>query len=142
MKTIGISPMFQPEGSFIKDKLQGYLNREAWDHIVKQNELIRELKCSRDELLEKTIELQDQVIKTQAELVDCKDNSMKNIRQVVTESVSDSVKEIKSYSAAVSSHQTPFCQKSLQKAVKTVIEEENRAKNVIIFGLEESDNEQ
>ena len=152
MKTIGISSCFEPEGSHVQSRLQGFFNRErkdvavklvtdAWRHIVKQNELIRSLKRSRGELSEKTIQLQDQIIKTQAELVDSKDNTMKNISQVVSESVSDSVKEIKTYSAAVSSNQAPLCQRTIQKAVKAVIEEEDRAKNLIVFGLEESENE-
>ena len=146
MKAIGVSPCFEPTGSHIETQLKSYLNRErkevsvnlmteAWSIILKQKDLIKKLKDGKENLFEKTIELQDELLESQ-------EKSLKSIGQIVTEAVSDTVSEIKSYSAAVSSNQgSPLSQKCLQKAVKTVIEEEDRAKNVICFGLEESEDE-
>lgn len=152
MKSLNISHVFDPESPAVTARLQTYLNSQrkevlanvvtqAWGHIVKQNELIRSLKLSKEKLSDKVIEAQEQTVKVQSELVEWQDNQVQKIGDVVHDSVSGSLREIKSYSEAVSTQATEptISQATLQKVVKTVVQEEDRAKNVMVFGLEESD---
>ena len=90
------------------------------------------------------IEAQEQTIKVQSGLVEWQDNQKQIIGDVVHDSVSGSLREIKSYSQAVSTQATEplISQATLQKVVKKIVQEEDRAKNVMVFGLEESDSEE
>ena len=72
---------------------------------------------------------------------------MEAMKTVVHFSVAGSVKvDLKSYSSVVRSHgcnetKEPLSQATLKKIVKDVVQEEDRSKNVIVFRLEEEDNE-
>ena len=74
-----------------------------------------------------------------------KDEQIQKISSVVRESVEGSLKEFKSYSQAVQS-QTMISSAALQKVLKSVAQggkaPGNRAKNVNIFGFEESSSEE
>ena len=69
------------------------------------------------------------------------------MEKVVKSSVADSVKEeFKSYSSVVNVS-TPqptapvICQKALTSVVKSVVEEEDRSRNFLVFGLPEEEEE-
>ena len=72
---------------------------------------------------------------------------MEAMKTVVHSSVAESVKEeLKSYSSVVKSHglnetKEPLSQATLKKVVQDVVQEEDRCKNVMVFGLEEEENE-
>ena len=68
---------------------------------------------------------------------------MDRIRDVVHDSVSGALQEIKSDNEVLSnpSNQPAFSQDTLQKVVRTVGQEEDRANNLMVFGTEESDTE-
>ena len=87
---------------------------------------------------QKTIKLQD--------LVQSKDEQIRKISSVVQESAEGSLKEITSYSQAlqkeVGSSQPVISSSTLQKVVKTVVQEENHAKNIMIIGLQETNSEE
>ena len=87
---------------------------------------------------QKTIKLQD--------LVQSKDEQIWKISSVVQESAETSLKEITSYSQAlqkeVGSSQPVISSSTLQKVVKTVVQEENHAKNIMIIGLQETNSEE
>ena len=87
---------------------------------------------------QKTIKLQD--------LVQSKDEQIRKISSVVQESAETSLKEITSYSQAlqkeVGSSQPVISSATLQKVVKTVVQEENHAKNIMIIGLQETNSEE
>ena len=67
------------------------------------------------------------------------------MEKVVKSSVADSVKEeFKSYSSVVSTPQPTapvICQKALTSVVKSVVEEEDRSRNFLVFGLQEEEEE-
>ena len=75
-----------------------------------------------------------------------KDEQIQKISSVVHESVEGSLKKFKSYSQAVQSQseapQTMISSAALQKVLKSVAQGGNRAKNVNIFGFEESSSEE
>ena len=87
---------------------------------------------------QKTIKLQD--------LVQSKDEQIWKISSVAQESAESSLKEITSYSQAlqkeVGSSQPVISSSTLQKVVKTVVQEENHAKNIMIIGLQETNSEE
>ena len=100
--------------------------------------------CTR--LQSRLIENQQTLINVQKELSDCKSEKLEAMENVVKSSVATSVKEeFKSYSSVVSSS-TPtaptFCPEDLKTVVKTVVAEEDRSRNVLVFGLPEEDGEE
>ena len=70
---------------------------------------------------------------------------LESMEKVVKSSVADSVKEeFKSYSSVVSTPQPTapvICQKALTSVVKSVVEEEDRSRNFLVFGLPEEEEE-
>ena len=110
-----------------------------------------ELMARQKEVIElmKTEALADKaaVIRLQTDLPQCKDNQLQSLRTAVETTVQTTMKEeIKSYSAAVAktsiSNAPVFSTNSLKQVVKSAIEEEDRGKNVMVFGLAEEEGEQ
>ncbi len=96
---------------------------------------------------QKTDALEDKaaIIKLQSDLIESKDNQLLSLQTTVQKTVQATVqKEVQSYSAVVAQHNTApaISTDSLKQAVKTAIAEEDRTKNIMIFGLSEEDNEQ
>ena len=93
------------------------------------------------------LEAQKKINDLQSELIKCKEEKMEAMKTVVHSSVAESVKEeFKSYSSVVKSHgrnetKEPLSQATLKKVVQDVVQEEDRSKNVMAFGLEEGENE-
>ena len=91
------------------------------------------------------IEKQEQVISVQAELSACKTEQLEAMKKTVSSSVADSVKaEFKSYSSVVQSLPAPspvISPEALTTVVKTVVAEEDRSRNFLIFGLPEEKEE-
>ena len=150
------SPDFASSDS-VKKSFTAYLDRskrsdgivlasQAWSHVANQSDLIRHLKEQNAELSAKLIGTQEALIKVQGQIVECKDEQFRGISTAVQLSVKDSMKkEISSYSSVLQSPGivTPqtISASTAQRVVKTVAEEEARAKNVMVFGLPEADSE-
>ncbi len=83
------------------------------------------------------------VIRLQSELLKSKDAELQSVKTAVQETVHTSVQEgIKTYSSVVTSNVSSvpvFTPDILKKAVRTAIVEEDRSKNLIIFGLAEKE---
>ena len=109
--------------------------------------VVREsLKAMKDaeELKSCLIRSQESAIKLQSELLDVKSKQLESVQVTVKSAVQDTVKsEMKSYSRAVvqSSPNATITEESLKKVVQKVVSEEDRSRNVIIFGLNETDEE-
>ena len=73
----------------------------------------------------------------------CKSEELQNVKSVVEVSIKDSVQqEMSSYSDAVKTsgdvpNQLEISSVTIQKVMKTVADEESRARNIMIFGLPE-----
>ena len=91
------------------------------------------------------IEKQEQIISVQAELSACKTEQLEAMKKTVSSSVADSVKaEFQSYSSVVQSlpAQSPVISpEALTSVVKTIVAEEDRGRNLLIFGLPEEKEE-
>ena len=100
--------------------------------------------CVKHEVMES----QKTIIKLQSELLDCKNTQLVSLQSSVKTSVGESVKaEFESYSAALQSTSVPAAvsepvsSDTIKQVVQTVYQEEDRSKNLIIFGLPEQQNE-
>ena len=92
------------------------------------------------------IESQKEVIKLQKQLLEVQSENLDTVKKTVGSVIEETVeKEIKLYSQAVSkttASATPAITKEdLKTVLKTVVSEEDRSKNFIIFGLREAEQE-
>ena len=92
-------------------------------------------------------ERQETIIKLQSELLACKNEQIESLQKLVKSSVGESVKaELKSYNSVLQANCGEFhnsvSSEMIKKAVKTVVQEEDRTRNLMIFGLPEQDNEE
>ena len=119
---------------------------EARDIMTRQGRLISEF----EEILNlmKTEALADKaaVIRLQSELLKNKESEIESMKTAVQETVNSSVQAgIQSYSSAVSSNipdtAPVFTPDTLKKAVRTAMVEEDRSRNLLIFGLAEQQTE-
>ena len=82
------------------------------------------------------------VIKLQAELLEIKSKQLESVHSTVKTTVQDTVQAgIITYSQAVSKAAPVLTEESLKKVVQNVVSEEDRTKNVLIFGFEETSEE-
>ena len=108
---------------------------------------VENLKNASSSLQNRLIESQQQVISVQEELSECKTEQLETLKKTVKSSVVDSVKaEFKTYSAVVQSSQSSQSEHVISKdilktVVKDVVDEEDRSRNVVLFGLLEEDEE-
>ena len=131
----------------MKDTL-ALLFAESFHFVRFQTEKVKQLKAELSSTKSKLIENQQWVISLQEQLIDCKDKQLEGVETVVKTSVESNLKEqFKSYSEAAAEN-VMVCstdgladQKTLKKVVKSVVEEEDRSRNVIIFGLPEEKKE-
>ena len=79
------------------------------------------------------------VIKLQGELLESKSEQLKSVQTAVQTTVKDTVQaEIRSYSDVVKkTDSAAFTPETLKKVFKNVVEEEDRSRNLMVFGLEE-----
>lgn len=97
-----------------------------------------------EELKSFLIRSQESVIKLQRELLEAKANQLESVQTTVKSAVQDTVQaEIKSYSQAVlkASPNSTITEENLKKVVQKAVSEEDRSRNVLIFGLKETDEE-
>ena len=109
-----------------------------------------DLALQLEEEAKTKVELSDarkQIIKLQQELIHCKDQQLKSVQATVKTSVEETMKtELKSYSATVKAHQPSYSPtipaETVKTLVKTIVEEEDRSRCVVVFGLPEEEEEE
>ena len=132
----------------MKDTL-ALLLAESYHFVRFQNEKMKQLKAELSSTKSQLIESQKWVISLQEKVIDCKEKQLEAVHTAVKTSVEDSVKEqFKSYSDAVQEN-VIVCQSEnqsvtpevLKKVVKSVVQEEDRSRNLMVFGIPEKENE-
>ena len=101
----------------------------------------KELKTVNSSLKCKLISCQEENISLRKELAECKAEQIDVLKTTVTDSVRA---EFKSYSSVVQQsppNEPTMSSSTLQSVVKRVVEEEDRSRNLVIFGLAEADGE-
>jgi hypothetical protein len=119
-------------------------------HLVRfQHEKMKQLKAELSSTKSALIENQKWVISLQEKVMDCKEKQLEAIQTAVKTTVEDSVKEqFQSYSDAVQEN-VMVCQPQtetvapevLKQVVQAVVQQEDRSRNLMVFGLSEKENE-
>lgn len=109
----------------------------------KQNDLLMELQHELRVVKGDLISSQKRVIELQDQLLCSKDDQLQSLHTTVKTSVEDSVKaELLSYSDMVQKPTTQTLEPDVVKSlVKTVVEEEDRSRSVMVFGLQDEEAE-
>ena len=131
----------------MKDSL-AMLFAESFQFVRFQTEKLKKLKAELSSTKSQLIENQKWVISLQETIIREKEKQLEGVETAVKSSVESNLKEqFKSYSEAVAEN-VMVCPTegltdpaTLKKVVKSVVKEEDRSKNVIIFGLAENEGE-
>ena len=108
--------------------------RRQWDMMDNMKEMIELLKT--EALADKA-----KVIQLQSELLIRKDEQLKTLQSTVQTTVQNTVQtQMKSYSEAVTT--SGPAAETFKVAIKDVIKDEDRTKNLMVFGLAEEESEQ
>ena len=119
---------------------------EAVNVIKNQNDLINHMKTIVEQFKTETLSDKAKIIRLQHKLLENKDEQIRSLESSVEKTVHSTVeREIKSYSEAVSNCSTSqpvVTPEKLKHAIKSAIKEEDRSRNVIVFGLLDEEKEQ
>ena len=126
-----------------KDVLSQWL--ETGVDLLNNHEIVvRHLLGIVDQSKTELIAAQQKVVKLQEDLLEKKNEQLVSLQSDIKTTVQDTVEtEIRSYSSVVTSAppSSPLCENNLKTAVRTAIEEEDRSKNLVIYGLKEDTGE-
>ena len=131
------------KSSVKKAKLAELLG-EVLSTVEKQHEMVRDLRAANELLKTELLESQSTVMKIQSEQWKCNREQFQSLQTTVKSTVQKTMQsEMKSYSSALTENSPPaiFSPETLKKVVQAVVEEEDRSKNLMLFGLEEELNE-
>ncbi len=138
-----LNPAMFNKSSVKKEQLVKWLASIA-GILISQKELVKGLRDDVSMLKTELIESQNTVIKIQGELLDCKNDQLSSVQATVQSTVQDTVQAgMKSYSQAITTtvQNTAITAKNLKKVVQDVVAQEDRTRNVMIFGLKEESGE-
>ncbi len=130
----------------LKDTLAGIL-WDALDFVSRQNDRLSDLENSVNVLKSELIDSQKSVINLQEQLLDSKSVQLQSLQQTVKTSVEDTVKAefiTLTYSAAAQKNISPgpaITPEIMKTVIKTAVREEDRSRNIMIFGLPEQKEE-
>ena len=134
---LGLSNFKRPNKDVIAELLL-----QSLIYVRDQNDIIQELMNGQGSIKNELISSQQRAIKLQEELLLSKDEQLQSLQTTVKTSVENTVKaEFVSYSAQVQKSKPQTIAPEIVKTlVKTVVEEEDRSRSLMVFGLaEESD---
>ncbi len=125
-----------------KDTIGGWLSNSL-SCLNKVVNLYRKLKVDTEPLKTELIKSQQQVITLQGELLASKNDQIQSLQSSVKTSVEETVKaEFITYSAKLQTPPPSIAADTVKTFVKTVVEEEDRSRSLMLFGLPDSLNEQ
>lgn len=121
---------------------------EAFRLLAELVEVVEDQRPREVELLKsRLLDSKEDVIRLQKKVIEMKDDSLAKVQSAVESTVVSTVKsEFKSYSAAAGSGNSAapapvFSRTDLRKVMKVAADEEDRSRNVMVFGLREDSNE-
>ena len=125
------------------------LLRHASSYITHQNDFLFDFVGEVSDLRSRLIACQSNAIKLQEELLSCRTEQLESVESAVKSTVEEAVQntvqtEIKSYSDIVAgtisqSHSNNITSETLKKTLKDVVEENDRSRNLMVFGLVEKE---
>lgn len=121
-----------------KDQIGPWLC-DSLSSLKKVCDEFRKLKSFADPLQVELIKSQQQVISLQSELLACKNEQLQSFQSSVKTTVEESMKaEFVTYSSKLQSPAPAIAADTVKLFVKTVVEEEDRSRSLMVFGLAES----
>ena len=118
---------------------------DAFQLVRFQNDRLRQTRSQLNTTRSDLVNSQKHVIHLQQHVIASKEQSMISVTSAVTESVSETVKaEIRSYSDVLKescSETQLISSDALKSALKCAVQEEDRSKHLMVFGLPEEENE-
>ena len=122
----------------LKDAMAVMLS-QAMIYCGKQNEMLQELQHDVATMKTELVTAQKRIIDLQDELLASKNVQLQSLQTTVKTSVKDTVQaEFLSYSEVVQKQPAQTLEHDVVKTlVKTVVEEEDRSRSILIFGLED-----
>ena len=117
---------------------------QARDLMSRQSEVMARMQETIELLKTEALADKDTIIRLQGGLLESKEAQLKSLQTSVQTTVQSAVKSgIQSYSAAVSSNIGTVCSReAIKSAVKSVVSEEDRSRNLILYGVGEEEGEQ
>ena len=112
--------------------------------VDKQRVMVRDLRTANDLLKTDLLESKSTVLKIQSEQLKCNSEQFRSLQTSVKSTVQNTMQsEMKSYSSVLAEKPTPsiISPEALKRVVQAVVEEEDRSKNIMLFGLKEDKNE-
>ena len=116
----------------------------TWQIMEQQSDTLKTFKDIIELMKTEAMVDKGKVISAQEKLLDCKNELLNNVKLAVESSIQSSVQQvIKLYSKAVSkSSESVMTHEALKEVVKCAIEDDDRSKNLIFFGIAEDEGEQ
>ena len=126
-----------------KDVLCGWLE-EIWGICSRAMDTSTLARRTLNDLKGKVIASQSQVIELQQKVLEKKSEELDAVTKAVTTTVKESVQlECRGYAEAVKSSCNPVVSsQTLTDVVKEVVKEEDRSRDLIVFGLEDNQDEE
>ena len=116
------------------------------ENLISLFEVVDRMKEEKESLKTELLNSQKQIISLQSELLDSKTEIIENVQNSVTVSVQDTVKsEMRTYSDVVQAQKSAspiFEPESMKSVVRNIVQEEDRSRSLMMFGLIEEENEQ
>ena len=112
--------------------------------VDKQRVMVRDLRTANDLLKTDLLESKSTVLKIQSDQLKCNYEQFRSLQTSVKSTVQNKMQsEMKSYSSVLAEKPTPsiISPEALKRVVQAVVEEEDRSKNIMLFGLKEDKNE-
>ena len=110
--------------------------------MARQRDVMSNMQETIEALKTEALADKDRVIRLQTQLLEQKEVQLQSLQTTVKTTVQDTVQsEIRSYSETVKKTSGTASTKSLKSAVKSVVTEEDRSKNLIVYGLKEEQDE-
>lgn len=116
---------------------------DSLTYVSKQNTMLKNFRSENEALKTQLISSQQQVVKLQDELLQIKTDQLQCVQSAVRTSVKDSVKaEFGTYSSILQTQPQVLAPEAVKTLIKTVVQEEDRSRSLMIFGLPEEEEEQ
>ena len=124
--------------SYTKERCVTVLS-EAWTLLVNQNAAIKKLKEENERLSSKVIVYHEEVISLHREIKNIREKELEGLGSVVERAVDTSVKRLYSEVTNSSAAAAPVLDsRAMGNAIQDASEADEKARNVIVFGLPET----
>ena len=110
--------------------------------VETQRDIVKKLRLQADQLKTEALQSQARVISLQEELLKSKDEQLMSVQTAVKDGVSAGIKSYSSVAGVNSQQTTQPAPPQTRSVVKDAFVEEERSRSLMVYGLEEEENEE